>query len=154
VIKDVMLFDKDNAGIELLFAGEDRDLAVSEKPFKDKRTFRIVHARLKDADAPAWRFASVSLDAFSVGTWLAPSVVFTVFPPVVPTRCLFSVQYQTLFGKPRALVIGTRPSRDMNISEQFQLYTKERTDGAYSKSSQPEFLVTTTEASYNQSAPI
>jgi len=154
VIKDVTLFDKGNAGIELLFAGENRVPAVSEKPFKDERTFKIVHARLKEADTPAWRLASVSLDAFSVGTWLAPSVVFTAFPPVVPTRCLFSVQYQTLFGKPREIVIGTTPMKGMSIGEQFQIYIKERNDGKYIKSAQPEFLVTTTEASYNQSAPI
>lgn len=154
VIKDVTLFDKDNTGIELLFACENRDPAVSERPFKDQRTFRIIHARIKETDAPAWQHAPVSLDAFSVGTWLAPSVVFSVLPPVVPVRCLFSVQYQTLFGRPRELVIGTRTITNIDIGEQFQKYIKERNAGEYNKRVQPEFVVTTTEASYNQNAPI
>jgi hypothetical protein len=154
VIKDVTLYDKGNMGVELLFAWERREPAVSETPFKDERTFKIMHARLKEADTPAWRLASVSLDAFSVGTWLAPSVVFTSLPPVVPVRCLFSVQYQTLFGKPRELVIGPRTMKDIDIGEEFQKYIKERNDGKYIKSAQPEFLVTTTEASYNQNSPI
>jgi len=153
VVKDVTLFDTDNTGIRLLYAKDDLDLTVAEKPFKDPRSFVLYGAMLKEADLPAWQLSAISLSAHSRASWLAPTIVFEKHPDFRPVRCHFAIQYQNLLGTPRIIVVDAVPPNNTDVSAEFEKYLQEKASGQLgntANSGSREFNLVTTRKMLNQ----
>ena len=157
LVKDVTLFDKDNTGIQLLFAHEDLGFTVTESRFKDPKSFVLHSARLTDADLPAWQLAAIPLNAYSEGLWLAPAAIFEKHADFKPIRCHFAVQYQNLLGTPRLIVVDSKSPKNTDVALAFEKYISDKKSGKLGKSllhEPPEFVFVSATESFNQKDPL
>lgn len=119
-VRDVTLLtnDKEQAFV-LLFSEKGYDYMFQEKPFTDPR--KLTHHQ-RSAQRPPQPLLEKSADLgpFTRGTWKAHVSLFLDHPDLTPSKCHLAIQYRTLLGNPKVLVVDSNERCSNFIQESFQ----------------------------------
>lgn len=113
-----LLTKKPDESFALQFSDKEYEYMFQEKPFKDPRSMKHYSWTEIGPRSPLVN-RSAELGPFTTGTWMAVAGVFTEHPDLVVTRCHIEIQYRSLLGNPKLLVVESNGQCSEHLEKAF-----------------------------------
>jgi len=132
-----LLTKKPDESFALQFSDKDYEYMFQEKPFKDPRSMTHHSWTEKRPRLPLVN-TSAELGPFMTGKWMTAAGVFTEHPDLVVTRCHIEIQYRSLLGNPKILVIESNGPCSEHLGKAFMQLKEKLKEELAEQSARPD----------------